>query len=181
MGPRSNTAVDDGNEEDGREETRLKKSQKMTHRAVYFSKLSLPIYVPRRRKVLFDLMLLLLTPLQPKKAGTTRKGAARTSMTDSPDVVDKPSNPKYPSTFINIESNEWKLTAYIGFNDIAHARTLIMSWPVLKALTSSEPIARNINEKAAFKLLHSAEHLFQNVEDPLHKWPLHDTDTKEQA
>jgi hypothetical protein len=106
-----------------------------------------------------------------KKDSTPRKSAARLSIGDS-DTPDKPGDLRYPGTFINIESNEQKVGAYIGFNDVAHARTLILSWPVMKAIKSFQPIAHNMSKKRAFKLIADAEGLFKDVEDPINRWPI---------
>ena len=91
-------------------------------------------------------------------------------------MLDEPGKLKSLATYINTESNEQKLSTYISFNDVAHARTLILSWPVLKAIKSFEPIARHMNKKKAFKLL-DAESLFQDV-DLLEKWPIRSKDSK---
>ena len=38
-----------------------------------------------------------------------------------------PGDPRYPATFINIKSNEQKLAAHLGFDDVSDPRRLAIS------------------------------------------------------
>lgn len=104
----------------------------------------------------------------------TKKGAARLSAAT---VIEKLGDPNHPETFLTIDSNEQKLGAYVGFNNVSHFRLLILSWPVLKAYLAFEPISKGMNRKTAFRLLHDDEEQFiaVNAEE---KWPIVDTDSK---
>jgi hypothetical protein len=104
----------------------------------------------------------------------TKKGAARLSAAT---VIEKLGDPNHPETFLTIDSNEQKLGAYVGFNNVSHFRLLILSWPVLKAYLAFEPISKGMNRKTAFRLLHDDEEQFiaVNAEE---KWPIVDTDSR---
>jgi hypothetical protein len=90
-------------------------------------------------------------------------------------ATEAPGDPKNVGSFINI-SNEQKLTAYLGFNDVAHLRTLLMSWPVLKAYLAFNPIAINMNKKSALRLLHDDRAVFDDFDNRKKLWSLLDTD-----
>jgi hypothetical protein len=77
-------------------------------------------------------------------------------------------DPKNVSSFINI-SNEQKLGAYLGFNNVAHLQTLLMAWPILKAYLAFNLIIININKKSALRLFHDNRAVF---DDRKKLWPL---------
>ncbi|MCJ1402077.1 hypothetical protein MMC11_005296 [Xylographa trunciseda] len=114
--------------------------------------------------------------LNPKRP-VIKKGATRSAAYSS---LETPGRPSKPSTFINIESNEQKRGAYIGYNDVVHARVLLLTWPVMKALLAFETIATNLSKNKSFKLLHDAAYLFQDIVDPAKTWAITDDTPKDQ-
>lgn len=106
-----------------------------------------------------------------------QKGAARGS--SSQDIVDVKGDPSKPNSHINLDSNEQKLAAYMGFNYISYLRILLASWPVLKAVFLFEPIGKNMNKKGAFVLLPDEENTYKGV-NPKTAWPLLKDDSKDQ-
>lgn len=73
-------------------------------------------------------------------------------------------------------SNEQKLGADLGFNDIAHLRALLVSSPVLKAYLAFNPIAANMNKKSALRLLYDDRAVFDDFSNHKKLCPLLDTD-----
>jgi len=106
-----------------------------------------------------------------------QKGAARGS--NSKDIVDVKGDPSKPNSYINIDSNEQKLAAYMVFNYISYLRILLVSWSVLKAVFLFEPIGKNMNKKGAFVLLRDEENAYKGV-NPKTAWPLLKDDSKDQ-
>ncbi|PGH03059.1 hypothetical protein AJ80_08754 [Polytolypa hystricis UAMH7299] len=92
----------------------------------------------------------------------SKKGAARTST--RPTINKSPGDLKYPGSFLNIESNEQKLGAYLRYNDVACLRQLAITWLALKAFLTFAPIASNMNKKAAFRLIQDNEQSFIGVD-----------------
>ena len=107
------------------------------------------------------------------KPTLSKKGAARAS--SSSKIIEVAGRPDHPGTFISIESNEQKLGAYLGFNDVANLRLIAISWPVLKAMIRYEPISQHLSRNASFRLLHDAEMKYTDV-DPDEKWPFLETE-----
>lgn len=88
-----------------------------------------------------------------------------------PHLPQSPGDPLNPSSFINIDSNEQQLAAYLGYNNVSKLRILALSWPVLEAIIDFDPISKNMNKKTAFRLLYDNESLYQNVRFR-QKWPI---------
>lgn len=110
----------------------------------------------------------------------SRQGARRSTAT-GPQKEDEPGDPRYPATFLTVESNEQKTAAYLGYNDVQHLRILIMSWPVLLAYAAFDQIGLYMSRKGAFTLLHDSESMFDGVKDPIKKWAITPEDTKAQV
>jgi hypothetical protein len=88
-----------------------------------------------------------------------------------------PGDPRHPGTFISIQSNEQKLGAYLGYNDVSQLRILTVSWPVLEAITLFEPIALNLNKTTAYRLIYDNESLYKLGTDAHAEWPIAHDDT----
>jgi hypothetical protein len=108
---------------------------------------------------------------------TIKKGTYRKSK--KPAVVEIPGNPVDPGSFLNIESNEQKLAAYLGYGDVCELRRLAMSWPVLAACIDFEKIATNMNKKTAMLLIYDGEEEFKDV-DSMAEWPLEEAGTEDE-
>jgi hypothetical protein len=108
---------------------------------------------------------------------TIKKGTSRKS--SKPAVVELPGNPTQPGSFLNIETNEQKLAAYLGYENVCELRRLAMSWPVLEAYIDFDTIATNMNKKAAMRFIYNGEDEFKNV-DPTKEWPLEERDTEDE-
>jgi hypothetical protein len=108
---------------------------------------------------------------------TIKKGIYQKSK--KPAVVKIPGNPVDPGSFLNIESNEQKLAAYLGYGDMCELQRLAMFWPVLVACIDFEMIITHMNKKTAMLLLYDGEDEFRDV-DPKGEWPLKDAGTEEE-
>lgn len=105
-----------------------------------------------------------------------RKGQTRGANTNS--VVDAPGDPRSPGTFINVEQNEQKLAAYLGFSNVAMLRLLAVTWPVLRAATTYENLQCSLSKNATFRLLADDQAAYSNV-TPASKWPIEEGDSAE--
>ena len=85
-----------------------------------------------------------------------------------------PGIPANPSSYITIDGNEQQLAAYLGYNDVKQLRTLAMTWPVLSAVASFDPIAANMNRKNAFRLISDDEAKYKEIDHPERKWPINE-------
>ena len=95
-------------------------------------------------------------------------------------MKETPGNPKYPNTFISIESNEQKVGAYLGYNDVVDIRKLALSWPALKAFRCFNKIAKHLNKMTAFRLLYDNESVFTDV-DYQREWKILEDDSTSQV
>jgi hypothetical protein len=103
---------------------------------------------------------------------TTRKSHGR--IATAIHTIEYPGDPKKMASFLSIESNEQKLGAYLGYDNISHIRLLTMSWPTLRAYRRFDPIAKNMNKSAAFKILLDDEESMTGERNP--EWDIEDED-----